>query len=126
MNEGNGTLQISESSRNILIAALVSETLISLEEITNLQSLLTPDGLLRVYPIPAKEFLLIEPADLGNKEGSIRIEMYSLPGIKMMDTGMKYFSRQGIELNIRSLDPGNYILIIHFGEKHYRSLISII
>jgi hypothetical protein len=99
--------------------------MISLEEITKVPDLITPDGMLRIYPNPVSDVLFIEPAERMKVNGFIRIELYAVHGTKLMDSGKMSFNESGIGLNINSLGPGTYLMDIHYGDRHYQSLVTI-
>jgi len=125
MSEPDFPIEVGTAGRTILVDALVSVSGITIVQITGVEERAGTEGMFRIYPNPAGDLIMIEPADGSAIMGTMRVELYSVTGQKLIDNGYSGMTETGIELDVRVLPAGSYHLRIACDNRIYNAVVMV-
>lgn len=125
MSDSNSPIEIGNPNWDISLNAIISTSGISVDIVSHVEISKGIESMIKLYPNPARDYLVIKAEDAMD-DAEIRIEVYSLTGQKLKDTGNRNMADAAYMLDVQFLSPGSYQLRIYMGESvGYYMLLKI-
>jgi lysyl endopeptidase len=105
--------------RNRACADTILKTLV----VTSLPGTDNPYTGVRVYPVPASDFITIDPGEMAAND--LVIEIFSAAGRPLLRKNLPY-GRQPVTVDLGSFPAGNYILRLNAGNESLNFLLPVI